>query len=263
MTKIEWADVTWNPQGGCSVVSAGCTNCYAIDMAWRLQAMGHEQYAGTTRKSGKRVVWTGKVVMNEDALTKPLRWRKKRRVFVNSMSDMFHPDIPESFIRKVWDVMAKTPKHDYLILTKRPEYMKEILVGKGYPVLPNVWLGTSVENSSTIQRINVLREIPAIVRFVSFEPLIGSVRPVIETGYSPLPSLAGIHWAIVGGESGARARPIEEQWIDEIYDACRAAGCAFFFKQWGSFGADGVKRSKKLNGREYKGQTWDEMPVKS
>ncbi len=261
MTTIEWTDESWNPLAGCSIVSAGCTHCYAMSMAHRLDKMGIAKYKGLTRESGGRRVWNGKIRLDEDALAIPVGWKKPRRVFVNSMSDLFHPDVPEAFIRKVWGIMALTPQHTYQILTKRPEYMSEILNNHGYPVLPNVWLGTSVENSTTRDRINVLRDIPAAVRFVSFEPLIGSVMG--GNAWLASPRLDGIHWAIVGGESGAKdkVRPMAESWVDEIYDLCRAAGCAFFFKQWGSFGEDGVWRKKKLNGRIYKGQTWDEVPA--
>lgn len=172
-TSIEWTDATWNPVAGCTIVTAGCTNCYAMRMAARLEAMGVDKYAGTTRKSGGRAKWTGKIVLDHLALNTPATWAKPRRVFVNSMSDLFHEDVPEEFIRTVWLTMAATPRHTYQILTKRPDRMAEVV--SCLPVLPNVWLGTSVENNAVLARIDELRLAPAAVRFISFEPLIGSV----------------------------------------------------------------------------------------
>lgn len=233
-------------------MSSGCTNCYAMQMARRLEAMGVEKYNGLTRKSGNRTVWSGVVTEDNKALEIPLRWRKPRKVFVNSMSDLFHEEVSDEFILKVWDVMRRTPRHSYQILTKRPDRMAHLLGKFQTETLPNVWLGTSVENTQVIDRIDSLRLAPAAIRFISFEPLIGSVGAA---------DLTGIHWAIVGGESGHMARPIREEWIDEIHEACRAYETAFFFKQWGTWGADNKKRSKKANGREYRGKTWDEMPA--
>lgn len=250
-TRIEWTDTTWNPVAGCKIMSAGCTNCYAMQMARRLDAMGVEKYKGLTRKSGRRIIWNNTVRLDEKALDIPRRWRKPRNVFVNSMSDLFHDLVTDEFILKVWKVMAETPQHNYQILTKRPDRMANLVSQKIEIVLPNVWLGTSVENIDVVSRIDELRNVPAAVRFISFEPLIG---PVGQT------SLKDIHWAIVGGESGASARPIQEDWIDEIHELCREYDTAFFFKQWGTWGADNKKRSKKANGRQYRGQTWDEMP---
>jgi len=204
--------------------------------------MGTEKYAGLTRKSGKRYVWTGEVRLDEKALTIPLQWKKSRRVFVNSMSDLFHEDIPNSFIRKIWEVMKATPRHTYQILTKRPDRMAKI-VG-AFDVLPNVWLGTSVESSEFLFRIDDLRSVPAAVRFISFEPLLGSVADA---------DLTKIHWAIVGGESGPRARAMSEEWVREVETACRSADVAFFFKQWGG-------KNKKRTGRLLNGRTFDEMP---
>ncbi|MFJ6023003.1 DUF5131 family protein [Brevundimonas sp. NPDC092305] len=243
-TTIEWTDATWNPVAGCKVLSAGCTNCYAMRMAARLQAMDVEKYRGLTRKSGDRYVWTGKIALDERALAIPEKWRKPRKIFVNSMSDMFHDEVPADFIRRVWGVMEATPRHTYQILTKRPDRMAEILSHPDFPVLGNVWLGTSVENAAVIARLDDLRATPAAVRFVSFEPLIGSVAQA---------DLTEIDWAIVGGESGPKARPIAEEWVEEIYDACLGANTAFFFKQWGG-------RNKKITGRSFKGRTFDEMP---
>lgn len=252
-SRIEWTDATWNPVAGCSIVTAGCTHCYAMEMARRLEAMGVEKYAGLTRKSGKRVIWNGVVREDRDALSIPGRWRKPRKIFVNSMSDLFHDAVSTGFIGEVWQVMRGTPWHNYQILTKRPDRMAEVVAAMGPDgVLPNVWLGTSVENADVAWRIDHLRLVPAAIRFISFEPLIGSVGDV---------DLTDIDWAIVGGESGRNARPIREAWIDEIHELCRDAETAFFFKQWGTWGKDNKRRSKKANGREYRGKTWDEMPA--
>jgi protein gp37 len=242
-TSIEWTDATWNPVAGCAVVSAGCTNCYAMRMAARLQAMGSGKYRGLTRKSGARHVWTGKIRCDHAALSVPFKWRRPTRVFVNSMSDLFHEDVPVSFIGDVWQVMEQTPRHTYQILTKRPRRMAE-LTGTSFKLLPNVWLGTSVEGPEVIDRIDALRLAKAVIRFVSFEPLIGSVTTA---------SLQGIDWAIIGGESGPRARSMDPVWVDEIEAKCRAAGTAFFFKQWGG-------RRKDLTGRTRNDRTYDEMP---
>ena len=251
-SQIEWTDATWNPVAGCTIQSAGCSNCYAMQMAKRLEAMGVEKYKGLTRKSGKRTIWNGTVRVDKKSLDIPLKWKKPRKIFVNSMSDLFHEDVPEAFIWQVWDVMRQTPRHHYQILTKRPDRMAEFVCRANISLLPNVWLGTSVEDVSVVSRIDELRQVPAAIRFISFEPLIGSVGSV---------DLEGIHWAIVGGESGSNARPIQEEWIDEIHDQCSYQDVAFFFKQWGTWGKDNKKRSKKANGREYKGQFWDEMPI--
>jgi protein gp37 len=244
-TSIEWTDATWNPVAGCTVLSPGCTNCYAMRMAARLDAMGMEKYRGLTRKSGGRAKWTGKVRLDRPALNVPVKWRKSRRIFVNSMSDLFHDAVPSQFVAEVWSVMQATPQHTYQILTKRPDRMTDITAK--LPVLPNVWLGTSVESGEYLDRIESLRKVNAAVRFVSFEPLLGSVMDA---------DLTAIHWAIVGGESGPGARPMLEDWVDEIEAACREFGTAFFFKQWG-----GVR--KKEAGRTYRERTFDEMPLVS
>jgi protein gp37 len=199
-------------------------------MAARLEAMPVEKYSGLTRRSGGRSVWTGKIRLDEKALDTPRSWKRPKRIFVNSMSDLFHEDVTEAFIGRVWRVMKETPHHTYQILTKRPERMAAIT--EGHPVLKNVWLGTSVENADYLDRIDHLRRVRATVRFVSFEPLIGSVAGA---------NLRSIHWAIVGGESGPRARPMLEQWVDEIEAACRQYQAAFFFKQWGG-------KNKKASG---------------
>ncbi len=251
-TQIEWTDATWNPVAGCKIMSAGCTNCYAMEMARRLEAMGVDKYKGLTRRSGKRTIWNGVVREDPNALDIPRRWKKPRKIFVNSMSDLFHESVTEEFISRVWNVMRETPHHHFQILTKRPDRMADVLGRIAPEALHNAWLGTSVEDSEVVSRLDDLRRVPAEIRFVSFEPLIGSVGPV---------SLDGIDWAIVGGESGRSARPINEEWIDEIYLECETAGTAFFFKQWGTWGKDNKRRSKKANGREYRGQIWDEMPA--
>jgi protein gp37 len=243
-TSIEWTDSTWNPVAGCAVLTAGCTNCYAMRMAARLEAMDVAKYRGLTRKSGTRHVWTGRVRLDEAALSIPLSWKKPRKIFVNSMSDLFHDDVPSDFVARVWSVMAQTPRHTYQILTKRPDRMRAIVIQEALPVLPNVWLGASVEDARVLYRLDELRGTPAAVRFVSFEPLIGSVANA---------NLKKIHWAIVGGESGPRARPMEEKWVEEIHALCVGAETAFFFKQWGG-------RNKKAAGRFYHGRTWDTLP---
>lgn len=241
-SSIEWTDATWNPVAGCTILTAGCTNCYAMRMAARLQAMGVPKYEGLTRKSGERHVWTGAVTLDEGALNAPRAWRKPRLIFVNSMSDLFQDAVPVAFIRRVWDTMAATPQHTYQILTKRPDRMAAIT--PDLQLLPNVWLGTSVENAAVLSRLDELRATPAAVRFVSFEPLIGSVAGG---------DLHDIQWAIVGGESGPRARPMLEDWVDEIHAMAEDAGATFFFKQWGG-------RNKKAAGRAYRGRHWDDLP---
>lgn len=214
-------------------------------MAARLEAMGSRKYEGTTRKSGRRAVWTGKVVLDEASLDAPLEWRKPRRIFVNSMSDLFQDGVSADFIARVWRVMEQARWHEFQILTKRPKRMARVLSGRRFKTLPNVWLGTSVESARVLERIDALRATPAAIRFVSFEPLIGPLGDV---------DLRGIHWAIVGGESGPRARPMDRDWVEQIQRACRRHDTAFFFKQWG-----GV--NKKVTGRELDGRTWDEYPA--
>jgi protein gp37 len=244
-TSIEWTDATWNPVAGCTVLSPGCTNCYAMRMAARLEAMGVNKYRGLTRKSGRRAVWTGNVRLDRKALETPVTWKRPKRIFVNSMSDLFHDAVPVDFVHNVWDVMSATPRHTYQILTKRPDRMADVT--KSLPTLSNVWLGTSVESSEYLGRLDALRRVNAIVRFVSFEPLLGSVADA---------DMQNIHWAIVGGESGPRSRPMRLEWVDEVEALCRDAGTAFFFKQWG-----GVR--KKAAGRQYREQIFDEMPTEA
>jgi protein gp37 len=245
LSEIEWTDATWNPISGCAILSPGCTNCYAMRMAARLQAMEHPSYLGTVRKSGKRPVWSGKIHLIEKALAIPLSWRKPRKIFVNSMSDLFQDGVPSSFIRRVWDTMAQAHWHTYQILTKRPENMLDALSELGHDPLPNVWLGTSVESEKYKGRIALLQKIPAHVRFISFEPLIASIGKV---------DLSNIHWAIVGGESGPRARSMDARWVEEIRRQCTQQKVEFFFKQWGG-------ANKKAAGRKYRGRTWDAFPT--
>lgn len=206
--------------------------------------MDHPSYRRLTRKSGNRVVWTGKVKQISKALDIPLRWKKPRKIFVNSMSDLFQDGVSASFIEKVWKVMVTADHHIYQVLTKRPENMKTMIAELGLAPAPHIWLGTSVESERYAERIEILKSIPAGVRFISFEPLIGPVGDV---------DLSSIHWAIVGGESGPNARPIDPEWVDEIEAQCRESNTAFFFKQWGG-------TNKKATGRTYRGRTWDEYP---
>jgi len=243
-SDIEWTEATWNPIAGCSILSPGCTNCYAQRLAARLQAMGSPKYEGTTRKSGRRHVWTGHLNVDHRALAAPLQWRRPLRIFVNSMSDLFQDAVPDEVIASVCSVMKEAHWHTYQILTKRPERMREV-VAQFDDQLSHVWLGTSVESAAYLSRIDVLRSVPAHIRFVSFEPLLGPVAPV---------DLRDIHWAIVGGESGPGARPLDQQWIENIRTACRDQRVAFFFKQWG-----GTRKGKA--GRMLNGRTWDEYPV--
>jgi len=244
-SDIEWTEATWNPIAGCTIVSPGCTNCYAMRMAARLQAMDMPKYAGTTRKSGGRHVWTGKVNIDNNALAAPLTWKKPKRIFVNSMSDLFQEKADEKFIRQVWRVMEHAHWHSFQILTKRPERVLDVLSRADFSVLPNVWLGTSVESEDYLARIDMLRRVPACLRFISFEPLLG---PIVG------PDLTDIHWAIVGGESGPRARPMQEWWVEELRDSCKNQYVAFFFKQWGG-------KRKKKTGRLLAGKLWDEYPA--
>lgn len=246
-SSIEWTQATWNPVAGCTPVSPGCLNCYAARMALRLEACGEvsgcSKYIGTAKRARDgRPVFTGKINLDEGALDLPRRWRKPRRIFVNSMSDLFHKDVPAEFIRRVFDVMVECPQHDFQILTKRPERTLELADALPWP--DNVWMGTSVENALYIHRIHTLRRIPAKIRFLSCEPLIGPI---------PRLPLEGIHWVIVGGESGPAARLMDSGWVAQIRDRCVDAGVPFFFKQWG-----GVQKGK--TGRKLERRTWDEMP---
>jgi protein gp37 len=247
-SAIEWTDATWNPTTGCDQVSPGCDHCYALTLAKRLQAMGNPRYQrdGNPRTSGAGFGLT----IHEDKLAEPYHWRKPRRVFVNSMSDLFHASVPTEFIHRVLGVMADVPQHHFQILTKRPRRMLTV-VHAWYEksernILPNVWLGTSVEDQKWAdKRIPLLRDAPAAVRFLSCEPLLGPIH---------LRDLGSIDWVIVGGESGWEARSMETTWVRGLRDQCQTAGIAFFFKQWGG-------RTPKAGGRTLDGRTWDEMPV--
>ncbi len=238
-TSIEWTEQVWNPSIGCSKVSSGCKFCYAEKFANRLKAMGLEDY-----KEGFKF----KILPHR--LEEPLKIKKPKKFFVNSMSDLFHEDMPFEFLDKVFEVIQKTPQHKYQILTKREIRMLEYFSSRNVPL--NVWLGVSVENDKVTSRIEKLKLIPATVRFISFEPLLGSVGKI---------DLNGIHWAIVGGESGKQARPICNVWVEEIFHQCKEQKVAFFFKQWGSWSSDNVKRSKKANGRLFNGKEWNEFPL--
>lgn len=245
LSDIEWTDATWNPISGCLMVSPGCTNCYAMRMAARLQAMKHPSYRGVIRKSGGRPVWTGKIHLINKALSAPLSWKKPRKIFVNSMSDLFQEGVPDEFVVRVWEVMHQANWHVFQILTKRPENMLRVVTERRLPLLPNVWLGVSVEAARYTHRIADLRTVPARVRFISFEPLLGDVGKL---------DLRGIHWAIVGGESGPKARPMSEEWVESIREQCAEQSVQFFFKQWGGF-------NKKAAGRRYRGKTWNNFPL--
>jgi protein gp37 len=231
-SSIEWTEMTWNPTTGCDKISAGCKYCYAEVMARRLQAMGIEKY-----KDGFELR------LHDEALQIPFEWKKPKVVFVNSMSDLFHKDVPLSFIQKVFGVMNHTPMHTYQVLTKRAERLYELHDKLNWTT--NIWMGVSVENDRVKDRIDFLRETNAKVKFLSLEPLIGPLTNL---------NLESIHWAIVGGESGRKARPMKESWVWDIRQQCADQGVAFFFKQWG-----GV--NKKKTGRELGGRTYDEMPM--
>ncbi len=238
-SKIEWTEQTWNPTTGCDKVSPGCKHCYAEKMAYRLKAMGAGGYDNGFE-----------LAVHEKRLEQPLRRKKPTMYFVNSMSDLFHEDIPNDFIDRVFEVIQKTPQHTYQILTKRAERLPSYFSERDCP--SNVWLGVTVEDKEHgVPRIDYLRHVDATVRFVSVEPLLGDLGPV---------DFEGIHWVIVGGESGAKARPMKEEWAENVRRHAKAAGAAYFFKQWGTWGADGVKRAKQLNGRKLKGKMYDEYP---
>ncbi|MBZ9764880.1 phage Gp37/Gp68 family protein [Mesorhizobium sp. CA8] len=241
-SKIEWTEATWNPVAGCTIVSPGCTNCYAMRMAERLDLMGQEKYQGLTRRSGGRPKWNGQVRVDEHALTIPHSWKAGRMIFVNSMSDLFHEGIPIDFIKKVFRVMKDCPQHTFQVLTKRSGRLRDVADALEWPA--NVWMGVSVENLEYVHRIDDLRDTPAAVKFLSLEPLLGHVG---------LLDLRGISWAIAGGESGPGARPMDPAWVRSIRDQCVEADVAFHFKQWG-----GV--NKKRTGRTLDGRTWNEFP---
>lgn len=237
-TKIEWTDKTWNPITGCSKKSTGCQHCYAEVMSRRLKAMGQEKYANGFN-----------VTLHERCLNEPLTWRGNHNIFVCSMSDIFHENVPFEFIDKMFDVIKSTPQHRYQILTKRAERMAEYFETHSVP--NNVWLGVTVEAQSSRFRIDHLRNLPASVKFLSCEPLVEDLGEL---------DLNGIDWVIVGGESGPQARPMKEEWALNIMRQVEAQGARFFFKQWGTWGADGIKRNKHANGKLLKGEIIQEMP---
>lgn len=232
-SSIEWTEMTWNPTTGCDKLSAGCKFCYAEVMTKRLKAMGQEKYA-----DGFKVIRT-----HESELARPFTWRKPKVVFVNSMSDLFHVNVPLPFIQRVFDTMNRCPQHTFQVLTKRAELLAE---HSGHLTWsPNIWMGVSVEDHRVRGRIDYLRQCGAHIKFLSLEPLLG-----------PLPdlNLDGINWVIVGGESGRNPRPMEEAWVEDIRQQCEAAGVAFFFKQWGGM-------NKKASGRLLNNRTYDAMPA--
>ena len=233
-SRIEWTHSTWNPVTGCTKISVGCKNCYAERIALRLKAMGNPNYA-----SGFSVT------VHPHLLGLPLRWKQSRTIFVNSMSDLFHEDVPFDFISKVFDTMQQAAHHRFQILTKRSQRLVELSPNLHWP--KNVWMGVTVERSDYAFRMDHLRKSAAAIKFISFEPLLGSISHI---------DFEGIDWVIVGGESGPGARPMRPEWATDIRDQCLAADIPFFFKQWG-----GV--NKKTNGRILDGQTWDEMPSTS
>lgn len=230
-SRIEWTQCTWNPVTGCTKISSGCLNCYAERMARRLQAMGQPNY-----RNGFRVT------LHPHMLEMPLHWRQPRTVFVNSMSDLFHEDVPLEFIQQVFDVMRRAPQHHFQILTKRSQRLSELATE--LPWAGNIWMGVTVESSDFVARIDDLRETDAAIKFISFEPLLGPIAKY---------DLGEIDWVIVGGESGPGARAMDRQWVVDIRDRCLTANVPFFFKQWG-----GV--NKKRNGRNLDEIIWDELP---
>lgn len=238
---IEWTEATWNPTTGCDRISSGCDNCYALALAKRLKAMGVAKYQtdGDLRTSGPGFG----VAIHQDALDTPFTWRRPRLVFVNSMSDLFHAHVPNTFIQEVFEVMRDTPQHTYQILTKRSRRLARIAPQLKWP--DNVWMGVSVETDSEYYRIHDLATVPAHVRFLSCEPLLG---PLVDI------PLDRIDWVIAGGESGTAARPVDVRWIQNLRDTCQKNNVSFFFKQWGG-------RRAKSGGRTLDGQTWSEMPT--
>lgn len=239
ISKIEWTEATWNPTVGCTKISPGCKHCYAEAMAKRLQAMGTPGYDNGF-----------KLTVLPERLDEPLKRKKPTVYFVNSMSDLFHKNVPDTYIEQVFDVIERTPHHTFQVLTKRAERLASFF--KHRPVPSNAWIGVSVEDQEYgVPRIDYLRKVNARIRFLSVEPLLKDVGPL---------DLTGIHWVIVGGESGPKARPMKAEWVEDIQHQCKLQKVQFFFKQWGGWGADGKKRSKKANGRMLDGRTWDAMP---
>jgi len=238
LTKIEWTDRTWNPVTGCSKVSMGCAHCYAETMANRLKAMGVGKYANGFTPT-----------IHEDALVEPIKWKQSHTVFVCSMADLFHEAVPFSFINKVMDTIRQTQQHNYQILTKRANRMIEYFSYSSVP--KNVWLGVTVEAPTEKWRIDSLRRLPASIRFLSCEPLIEDLGTI---------DLTDIDWIIVGGESGVQARPMKPEWVHNVLQQADEQGVSFFFKQWGTWGSDGVKRNKKANGKILDGKIIQTMP---
>ncbi|MEV8322108.1 phage Gp37/Gp68 family protein [Kitasatospora sp. NPDC056731] len=238
---IEWTEATWNPTTGCDRVSAGCDNCYALTLAKRLKAMGAAKYQndGDSRTSGPGFDLT----LHPDVLRTPYGWRSPRTVFVDSMSDLFHARVPLDFVRRVFAVMADTPQHTYQVLTKRARRVRRVADRLEWP--PNVWMGVSVESTEELGRVEDLRAVPAAVRFLSCEPLLGPLNGL---------ELDGIRWVIAGGESGPGHRPMEASWVRDVRDACLQKEVAFFFKQWGG-------HTPKAGGRLLDGRTWDQLPL--
>lgn len=238
-SRIEWTEQTWNPTVGCTKISPGCKHCYAESMAMRLQAMGTRGYENGFQ-----------LTLLPNRLDEPIRRKVPTVYFVNSMSDVFHEDVPFDYIEKIFNTIAKTPQHTYQILTKRADRLAEFFAQRSVP--SNAWLGVSVEDQKYgLPRIDHLRTVDTKIRFLSIEPLLEDLGEI---------NLTDIHWVIVGGESGPKARPMQKEWVDDIRVQCEEAEVAFFFKQWGGWGADGKKRAKKHNGRELNGRTWDAMP---
>ncbi|MDA3886012.1 MAG: phage Gp37/Gp68 family protein [Candidatus Delongbacteria bacterium] len=237
-TKIEWTEATWNPTVGCNKITNGCKNCYAEVMAHRLQAMGVHGYENGFE-----------FTIMPDRLEQPYKIKKPTKFFVNSMSDLFHEKISYAYLDSIFEVMKNTPRHTYQVLTKREKIMADYLKDKKIP--HNIWLGVTVEDVSTKGRIDYLRDIQADIKFISMEPLLEDLGKL---------DLTNIHWVIVGGESGAKARPMEEDWALNIKKQCSQQNIAFFFKQWGTWGSDGVRRNKKNNGRKLNGKIYDEYP---
>jgi protein gp37 len=252
-TDIEWTDDSWNPSVGCTIVSPGCTNCYAMRQAARIERMNPdlEHYSGLTRKVNSKAVWTGKIGFSEKKLAEPLSWRKPRRVFVNSMSDLFHENVPDEWIASVFDVMERCPQHTFQILTKRSRRMSRWASKHRPTPLPNVWLGVSAERQQEFDDRTVdLRSTPAVLRFLSLEPLLGPIDA--DTSW-PNP-LEQIQWVIVGAESGPGARPCDVEWVRSIRDQCEEAGARFFLKQLAVGGR--IVSLPELDGRQ-----WREFPA--
>lgn len=240
VSRIEWTEQTWNPTVGCTKVSAGCANCYAKSMSKRLQAMGTRGYENGFE-----------ITLLPYRLEEPLLRKKPTTYFVNSMSDVFHEDVPFTYIEQIFEIIRKSPQHTFQILTKRAERMTNFFADRDVP--PNAWMGVTVEDQeSGLPRIQLLQRVNAKVRMLSIEPLLESLGTL---------NIEGIHWVIVGGESGPKARPMKKEWVEEIRIQCEENNVAFFFKQWGGWGVDGIRRAKKLNGRELEGCIYSQMPT--